>query len=1778
MAPRTIYTVGGTVQAGDGIYIQRQADDQLYSMCLNGQLAYVLTARQVGKSSLMMHTAMRLQDEGHHAAIVDLSMLGVQGISADQWYLGVITEVADKLDIDFDVPAWWAEHDHLGVTQRMARFFESILLEQIPGKVIVFIDEIDSTLSLPFTDDFYAAIRYIYNNRAANRELQRLSFVLIGVATPSDLISDPQRTPFNVGTRVNLTDFTVEEILPLAAGLPLADEQARAVLRQVHAWTGGHPYLTQRLCSSLAQTKATDVDGLVARTFFGEMSDQDNNIQFVRDMLTVRAPDKMAVLKTYRQILLAKKPIPDEEQSLPKAHLKIAGAVRPSNGNLAVRNRIYRTVFDAQWVKAHLPIDWQRRALIGLGTLVPVLMAIIGLLILTRPEPETEVEPEACNFMIPVPYSITRGFMVNQSPGISMGVPEGFEIKAACSGEVVQAVTCTKCTAEQPSTFDQGVTDPSTIFNDPAWGYGYGNFIIVAYDLADLPPNVLDTLSIQGYDLTGNRLLVRYSALSAMQVTEGARFSAGQLLGSTGRTGNASGPLLGMGTRIGTEWNTATEIDPVLFFTPSPRPYSGGGDDPQRAITEFTRLIRQFPNHAPAYVSRARAYFDLNDLENALADYNTALQLDPTLTDAYTGRATVNEYLGHGTDALADLNKAVELAPDDYAVWYQRAQFYARYDGSYEAALADLDQALALNPTAPDALYERGWVKLETRQYEAAEPDFLAALEGDPTNGDIYYDLARTYSALRRDTEAAPNYTLAYYYRGVAMAGNHDEYSALEQLDLALQRDPTFGDAYIARGRAKIAIGAYDEAIEDFERVLTLPDGDARSAYYYMGAAYRAKELPLMAVTEYSNAFEEVSRDPDALPDATIYNARGEAYMAALDYQSALQDFLIASQSNISDAAVFDNLGMARYYTQQYDLALANFTSALALDNSAPDYYTHRALAYSALGQYESAVTDLTAALRLDVDNIEALLQRGYVQLQQAGFGQAVSQLPTEPIYEAALSDLNRVIELTEAAGTPIARAYYYRGQVYWNQNQIQAAYDDYSRAIDLNYYLFGPHYDRGLLALNYLNDLEAAEEDFSIAIDLDPNSADARMRRAETRHQMNDGNNAVADYLIAAGILSDQGNDNAALNVLNTARAVVVAGDAPDYAGWQIDAAIGQNYYLRADYENAIKVYNDILSTAGTDSEAAYVGYMGLGDAYRALTEYEQSVAAYDALLNATGYVPGSVNADSDLSYLAQVVYGRALTYQRMGRSAEALMGFVDTIAMDPTIGGAYRDAGIGFYQVGNYQAALTYLSEAYDNRGFQSAEVAYYLGVTNGELGFNEDAVTYFDAAIEQDPTYAEAYVGRGGVYLRLNFLNSALDDLNTAIDLNPGDAAAYHLRGYVHGLQGNYEAAIADYDTALGLVTTNAGWYYDRGLAYQLSGNLAAAIRDYGEALHLEPQDRTYLESLGSAQYQNNDYADALTTYEQLLTLLLSTGNQDGYALATTHTTLAAIKVALGQDSAALQDYEQAIIYAAEVGDVEGEGLAYLAKARIYSRTEDWENALAEYRQARALFSTASQPLIELDILNEMGEVQLRQGDTQAAQATFEEVISTTERNATRDDIDQAITAYLGLARIQIAIDDRKQAMVIYKQALALDPTNAALVYASGDNYLQLGDPSSALDIAGTYLETYPDDALGYLLMGRALTEQGDYSQAIEALTSAIDLQPAPDSGVTLLPAYAETYFARALAYHYNGQDDQALADMDTALGIWGEAVPQEALDFYEALTSQSQQQAVPQQQAQ
>ena len=376
------FVAGGAVQAGDGIYLEREADRELLKRCLDGDFTYVLTSRQMGKSSLMYRVAGQLVDAGARPVIIDLTELGAQ-TTADQWFKGFLVLVQEQLKLPGHASAWWDEHADYGFAQRLIRYLREVALVERTERLVLFVDEIDTTLRLDFTDDFFAAIRFLYQSRAKDPELLRISFVLIGVATPNDLIKDAARTPFNIGHRIELTDFSRHEASALAGHLAVPPGVSTDLIDWILRWTGGHPYLTMRVLRSLAESPpgawtADAVDGRMHELFLGTAGESDTNLQFVRDMLTKKAFNREAVLATYEAIRSGAR-VPDKEQDQITSWLKLSGVVRRDEGGLLrVRNPIYEKVFDQRWARTHrrLNINWRRRLAQAAAALVVIALLV----------------------------------------------------------------------------------------------------------------------------------------------------------------------------------------------------------------------------------------------------------------------------------------------------------------------------------------------------------------------------------------------------------------------------------------------------------------------------------------------------------------------------------------------------------------------------------------------------------------------------------------------------------------------------------------------------------------------------------------------------------------------------------------------------------------------------------------------------------------------------------------------------------------------------------------------------------------------------------------------------------------------------------------------------------------------------------------------------------------------------------------------------------------------------------------------------------------------------------------------------------------------------------------------------------------------------------------------------------------------------------------------------------------------------------------------------------
>ena len=352
------YVTGGTLQRNAPSYVRRRADDELYEGLHAGHFCYVLTSRQMGKSSLMVQTAARLREAGVEVAVLDLTAIG-QNLTAEQWYDGLLSSAGRQLKIEDELEDFWLDNERTGPLQRWMRAIREVALAQLKGRVVIFIDEIDAVRSLPFsTDEFFAGLREFYNRRTEDAELQRLTFCLLGVATPSDLIQDTRTTPFNIGRRIELSDFTPAEAAPLAPGLGGDEQTAKRLLARVLYWTGGHPYLTQRLCQAVAEPAVGDVAGvdrLCDALFLSRRArERDDNLLFVRERLLRGGADRAALLDAYARLRRGRRVADDETDPLVRA-LRLSGIARAERGRLRVRNRIYERVFDLAWVVANMP-------------------------------------------------------------------------------------------------------------------------------------------------------------------------------------------------------------------------------------------------------------------------------------------------------------------------------------------------------------------------------------------------------------------------------------------------------------------------------------------------------------------------------------------------------------------------------------------------------------------------------------------------------------------------------------------------------------------------------------------------------------------------------------------------------------------------------------------------------------------------------------------------------------------------------------------------------------------------------------------------------------------------------------------------------------------------------------------------------------------------------------------------------------------------------------------------------------------------------------------------------------------------------------------------------------------------------------------------------------------------------------------------------------------------------------------------------------------------------
>jgi DNA-binding SARP family transcriptional activator len=238
---------GGAVPLDSPFYIPRPADARLEAAIANRHsVILVKGTRQTGKTSLLVRGLKAARQTGAVVAYTNVNALDAVVLeSREALYRALMGELADQLDRDIPPEQVWSESR--AANTNMDRYLRREILGRLERPLVWTLDEVDRLFACGFRNEVFALFRSWHDRRAMDPSgaWSRLTLALSYTTEAHLFITDLNQSPFNVGTRLTLEDFTLEQVTDLNAryGAPLKSD---AEVGRFQALVGGHPYLVRR--------------------------------------------------------------------------------------------------------------------------------------------------------------------------------------------------------------------------------------------------------------------------------------------------------------------------------------------------------------------------------------------------------------------------------------------------------------------------------------------------------------------------------------------------------------------------------------------------------------------------------------------------------------------------------------------------------------------------------------------------------------------------------------------------------------------------------------------------------------------------------------------------------------------------------------------------------------------------------------------------------------------------------------------------------------------------------------------------------------------------------------------------------------------------------------------------------------------------------------------------------------------------------------------------------------------------------------------------------------------------------------------------------------------------------------------------------------------------------------------------------------------------------------------------------------------------------------------
>ena len=331
-----IVTGGALTEKHASIYTERSAEFQARIHLKKMDYLLIIEPRQQGKTSLINYLMRHPNLKDYIFVYMDATT--IESSSNVLWYKELSRRVGSQVQRTFpqfnwtNLPTnsseWRSFLSHLGKFVKSQEKYVAIALDEVSA-----INFAESTL-------FFSILRDIHNSRQKEPEFNHLTFLLVGTFHPRDLVEDDKISPFNIAQRIYLQDFEKSQISHFLSKFNWSEEQFSLISASVYYWTGGQPYLTQKLCTYLRPDSTTkDVDQSISIL----CREDENHIPPIIKQLNKNEP-----AKTYLKRILSGEEIDHYPTVISlQAYLELLGLIKPDKeGKCEIRNRIYEKVLE----------------------------------------------------------------------------------------------------------------------------------------------------------------------------------------------------------------------------------------------------------------------------------------------------------------------------------------------------------------------------------------------------------------------------------------------------------------------------------------------------------------------------------------------------------------------------------------------------------------------------------------------------------------------------------------------------------------------------------------------------------------------------------------------------------------------------------------------------------------------------------------------------------------------------------------------------------------------------------------------------------------------------------------------------------------------------------------------------------------------------------------------------------------------------------------------------------------------------------------------------------------------------------------------------------------------------------------------------------------------------------------------------------------------------------------------------------------------------------------